>query len=162
MCHEGDREQPIPSGNRTEINELLSRLHNAQRVTTERIQGSASFEKLDHRTPDGFTVNEILRMWGWHFWTHHRDFVRARGPLINDDPHFHVPHYIRQAHEEFGRCIGELACLSDEYLDVQPPEGGRTVRETVEHLLETLELYFPDQIEKAVPKDDANFGKYSS
>ena len=56
---------------------------------------------------------------------------------------------MRQASEEFGRFVGELACLSDEYLDVRPGEGERTVRETVEHVLETLEGYLADQIERA-------------
>ena len=149
MCHEGESEQPIPSGDRSEIHALIARLHEAQQATTQRIQDAADFEKLGHGTPDGFTVNDTLRMWVWHFWTHHRDLVRARGPLTGDDPHFHVPHYIRQAHEEFGRFIGELACLSDEYLDVRPPSGGRTVRETIEPVLATLEEYTPDQVERA-------------
>ena len=141
----------IPSGNRAEVNALIARLHEAQRTTTLRVQKAADFETLGHATADGFTVNDILRMWVWHFWAHHRDLVRARGPLTGDDPHFHVPHYVRQAHEEFGKFIGELACLSDEYLDVRPPDGGRTVRETVEHVLETLNNYVPMQVEQAKP-----------
>jgi hypothetical protein len=133
---------------------MLERLYEAQMTATARIQAAAGFEELSHRTPDGFTVNDTLRMWVWHFWSHHRDLVRARGPLTEDDPHFHVPHFVRQAHEEFGRFVGELACLSDEYLDVRPPEGGRTVREVVEHVLATLEGYTADQVERAVPSED--------
>ena len=68
-------------------------------------------------TPDGFTVNDMLRMWVWHFWSHHRELVLARGRLTGDNPHFHVPHYVRQASEAFGAFVGELACLSDEQLD---------------------------------------------
>ena len=149
MCHEGDKDQPVPSDRRKEVHDLIARLHAAQRTATERIQASATFDRLGHATPDGFTVNDTLRMWVWHFWTHHRDLVRARGPLKDDDPHFHVPHFVRQAHEEFGRFVGELACLSDEYLDVRPPGGGRTVRESVEHVLETLNGYFASEIEGA-------------
>lgn len=152
MCEKCTKQQPIPSGNRVEVNALLVRLHEAQRATTERVQKAASFEKLGHATSDGFTVNDTLRMWVWHFWTHHRDLVRTRGPLTNDDPHFHVPHYVRQAYEEFGKFMGELACLSDDYLDVRPPDGGRTVRETVEHVLDTLTHYVPEEVEKAKPK----------
>lgn len=152
MCDKCARQQPIPSGKRDEINTLVARLHEAQRTTTERVQKAVAFEKLGHATADGFTVNDTLRMWVWHFWTHHRDLVRARGPLTNDDPHFHVPHYVRQANEEFGKFMGELACLSDEYLDVRPPDGGRTIRETVEHVLETLTNYVPEQVEQAKPK----------
>jgi hypothetical protein len=63
---------------------------------------------------------------------------------------------VRQAHEEFGRYVGELSCLSDEYLDVRPPGGGRTVRESVEHVLDTLKGHFADQIERATPSEDAN------
>ena len=155
MCHEGDREQPVPSRNRTEVNALIARLHEAQRATTQRIQEVAEFETLGHSVPDGFTVNDVLRGWVWHFWTHHRDLVRARGPLTDDDPHFHVPHFVRQAHEEFGRFVGELACLSDEYLDVRPPGGGRTVRESVEHVLDTLTTHFAQQIEQAKPPGQA-------
>ncbi|MBT3374702.1 MAG: hypothetical protein HN742_28650 [Lentisphaerae bacterium] len=150
MCHEGDEDQPVPSGSRTEVHSLIARLHAAQQAATERIQAVAAFDTLDHATPDGFTVNDTLRMWVWHFSTHYRDLVRARGPLTGDDPHFHVPHFVRQAHEEFGKFIGELACLDDEYLDARPPDGGRTVRESVEHVLDTLTDYFAPQIEQAV------------
>lgn len=146
------KRQRIPTDNRIEINTLIARLHEAQRTTTERIQKAAAFEKLGHATADGFTVNDTLRMWVWHFWSHHRDLIRARGPLANDNPHFHVPHYVRQAHEEFGKFIGELACMNDEYLDVRAPDGGRTVRETVEHVLETLSNYVPAQVEPAKHK----------
>ncbi|MGC9347388.1 MAG: hypothetical protein ACP5JG_04540 [Anaerolineae bacterium] len=149
MEHNEDRRQPIPSNKRTEINALIERLHDAQLSTTMRIQAAVDFEALDRKTPDGFTVNDVLRMWVWHFWSHHRELVRARGPLIDDNPHFHVPHYVRQAHEEFGKFIGELACLDDDYLDVRPPEGGRTVREVVEHVLDTLENYVPERVEQA-------------
>jgi hypothetical protein len=149
MNNKEDGQQPVPSSNRAEVNALIERLYDAQRATTARIQGAADFESLGRATPDGFTVNDVLRMWVWHFWSHHRELVRARGPLVNDNPHFHVTHYVRQAHEEFGRFIGELACLSDEYLDVRPPEGGRTVREVVEHVVETLETYIPAQVEQA-------------
>lgn len=157
MCDK-DRnpDHPKPSDTRDEVNDLVARLHQLQRDVTQRVQKSATFETLGNSTPDGFTVNDTLRMWVWHFWAHHRDLVRARGPLTNDNPHFHVPHFVRQAHEEFGKFVGELACLSDEYLDVQPPEGGRTIRETAEHLLETLREYFPSQIEQAQPRDNAN------
>ena len=150
MCHEGDEDQPVPSGNRTEVHNLIARLHEAQQAAAARIQAAAAFDTLGHATPDGFTVNDTLRMWAWHFWTHHRDLVRARGPLTDDDPHFHVPHFVRQAHEEFGKFIGELACLDDEYLDARPPGGGRTIRESVEHVLDTLTDYFAPQIEQAV------------
>jgi hypothetical protein len=150
MCHEGDAEQAVSSGNRIEVNALIARLHADMQRTTQRIQEVAAFEKLGHVCPDGgVTVTEVLRMWVWHFWSHQRELVRARGPLTGDNPHFHVPHFVRQAHEEFGRFVGELACLSDEYLDVRPPGGGRTVREVVEHVLGND--YFPDQIEQATP-----------
>ena len=153
MCEEGPNERPIPSGNRTEINKLIAQLHEAQRIATQRIQESASYEALDHVSPDGDTVTEILRMWVWHFWTHQRDLVRTRGSLRQDDPHFHVPHFVRQANEEFGRYIGELSCLSDEYLDMRPPEHGRTVRESVEHVLDCLQNHFANGVEQAKPKE---------
>jgi len=153
MSQEHDKHPKIPSGNRKEINKFISRLHEAQRKTTDRIQKSANYEKLNQIVPDSnFVVNDILKMWSWHFWAHHRELIRIRGPLINDNPHFHVPHYVRQAYEEFGRFIGELACLSDEYLDITSPEGGRTLRQVIEHVLETLADYFPEQIEKAKEK----------
>ena len=143
---------------REQVRELTKRLHEAQSGTTERVLRTASYEDLSAATPDGFTVNDTLRMWVWHFWSHHRELVRARGPLTDDNPHFHVPHYVRQAHEEFGRFIGELACLSDEYLDARPAEGGRTVREIIEHVLATMEGYFPEQVERARPIANAEEG----
>ena len=156
MCEEGPNERPIPSGNRAEINKLIAELHEAQQVATQRIQQLASYETLDYACPDGATVTETLRMWVWHFWTHHRDLVRARGSLRQDDPHFHVPHFVRQANEEFGKYIGELACLSDEYLDLRPPDGGRSVRESVEHVLACLKDHFANEIENAVPPEDGD------
>jgi hypothetical protein len=65
----------------------------------------------------------------------------------------------REASEAFGVFIGELACMSDEYLDVRPPEGGRTVREIVEHVLDTLEGYVPEQFEQAVSAHEDNEGE---
>jgi hypothetical protein len=144
----------------TEVRQLVQRLHEAQQRVTNEILDSADFDKLGDETPDGFTVNDTLRMWVWHYWSHHRDLVLARGRLTGDNPHFHVPHYVRQANEAFGRFIGELACLSDEQLDCRTPgdgntpESGRTIREIVEHTLATLEGYFVDQIERARPADE--------
>jgi hypothetical protein len=89
-------------------------------------------------------------MWVWHFWSHHRELVLARGRLSEDNPHFHVPHFVRQANEEFGRFVGELACLTDAQLDLCLP-GGRSIREVVEHTLATLEEYFADQVRRAEP-----------
>ena len=156
MCEEGPNKRPIPTGDRTEINKLIGQLHEAQQAATQRIQQLASYETLGHACPDGATVTDTLRMWVWHFWSHQRDLVRTRGSLRQDDPHFHVPHFVRQANEEFGRYIGELACLSDEYLDMRPPEDGRTVRESVQHVLDCLRDHFADEIEKARAPVNAN------
>jgi hypothetical protein len=150
---------------RDEVKRLVKRLYDAQQVTTDRILASASFETLKHEVPDHdpvgpnpshFTVTDVLRMWVWHFTTHYRNLIRARGSLKGDNPHFHVPHFVRQAHEELGKFVGELECLTDEQLDLYPPGGGFTIRETVEHVLGTLEGYFPSQVEQAKPKEDAN------
>ena len=150
---------------RTEVHSLVKRLYDAQQITTDRILASASFDDLKREVPDHdhvepnpshFTVTDVLRMWVWHFTTNHRNLIRARGSLKGDDPHFHVPHFVRQAHEELGKFVGELECLTDEQLDLRPADGGFTIRETVEHVLETLQGYCPEQIEQAKPKDDAN------
>ena len=134
---------------RSQVAELLQRLCDAQLEATERVLQAASFEKLANPVPDGFTVQDVLRMWVWHAWTHHRDMVRARGALTDEDLHFHVPHFVRQANEEFGRFIGELACLTDEQLDLRIPDGDseRSIREIMEHVLETLATYIPEQVE---------------
>ena len=137
-----------------EVRELIGRLCRAQQRATNEIVDHADFDTLGYRTPAGYTVNDTLRMWVWHYWSHHRDLVLARGRLTDDNPHFHVPHYVRQANEAFGRFIGELACLSDEQLDCCVPEGGRSIREVVEHTLATLEGYFADQIQRARPADE--------
>jgi len=139
---------------RTEVRELIRRLHKAQQCVTHEVLDHADFERLGYETPSGFTVNDILRMWVWHFWSHHRDLVLARGRLTDDNPHLHVPHYVRQANEEFGRFVGELACLSDEQLDLHVPNGGRSIREVVEHTLATLEGYFGTQVRGARPAEE--------
>lgn len=136
-----------------EVRDLVRRLHEAQQRVTKDILDNATWDKLGYETPDGFTVNDTLRMWVWHFWSHHREIVLARGRLTDDNPHFHVPHYVRQANEEFGRLVGELACLTDEQLDAQLPGDGRSVREIVEHTLATLEGYFAEQIRRARPPE---------
>jgi hypothetical protein len=133
----------------SEVRTLIRRLHEAQRGTTNGILDSVTSEQLDDLTPDGFTVNATLRMWVWHFWSHQREIVLARGRLTDDNPHFHVPHYVRQANEAFGAFVGELACLSDEQLDLRLPGRSRSIREIVEHTLATLEGYFVDQLERA-------------
>jgi hypothetical protein len=153
----------FPEVSGSQVAELVRRLCNAQLETTERVLRSASFEELANPVPDGFTVQDVLRMWVWHFWTHHRDLVRARGALTDDDPHFHVPHFVRQAHEEFGRFIGELACLTDEQLDLRIPDGDseRSIRQIVEHVLDTLTTYIPEQVEAGCEQAVASGGSDS-
>jgi hypothetical protein len=141
---------------RDEVRALVRRLHEAQQRATEQVLERASWEKLDYITPDGFTVNDTLRMWVWHFWSHHRELVLARGRLTGDNPHVHVPHYIRQANEEFGRLVGELACLDDAQLDLRLPDEGRSIREIVEHTLSTLEGYVGKQLAGAVPPPETD------
>ncbi len=138
----------------TQVRALVRRLHDAQQRVTNEILDHASWDTLGDVTPDGFTVNDVLRMWVWHFWSHHRELVLARGRLIDDNPHFHVPHYVREANEAFGRFVGELACMTDEQLEVRLPGDGRTVREIVEHTTATLEGYFVDQILEAQPGEE--------
>ena len=135
---------------RDQVQALVDLLHDAQRQATGQIMEMARFENLEDIVPDGgFTVRDVLRMWVWHFWSHHRELVLARGSLKDDNPHFHDPHFVRQANEEFGRFVGELACLTDEQLDLRPPGGDRTVREIAEHVLYTLTDYFANQIAQA-------------
>jgi hypothetical protein len=136
-----------------EVRAWIERLSRAQQQVTAGVLDGARWETLDHTTPGGFAVNDVLRMWVWHFQAHHRELILARGRLTDDNPHFHVPHYVREANEAFGRYIGELACLSDEQLDLRLPGDGRTVREIVEHTLATLEGYFLAEIEDAQPPE---------
>ena len=131
---------------RTDVFQLVRYLCEAQCEANERVLTSARFENLDDVVPDGFTVRDVLQMWSWHFRSHHRELIRARGSLKGDNPHFHVPHFVREANEEFGRFIGELACMTDEDLNRPLPGGDRTIREIVEHV---FPRYMPDQIERA-------------
>ena len=135
----------------TEVRDLLRRLHEAQQQATDDVLDNATWDKLGYETADGYSVNDVLRMWVWHFWAHHREIVLARGRLSEDNPHFHVPHFVRQANEEFGRFVGELSCLTDEQLDLRLPGDGRSIREIVEHTLATLEGYLTDQVKGARP-----------
>jgi len=93
-------------------------------------------------------------MWVHEIRSHHRDMILARGRLTNDNPHFHVPHLVRRANEEFGKIIGELSALSDEDLDRRVPPDGRTIRELAEHVLGTLEAYFVQQVQSAIERED--------
>jgi len=138
---------------RREIVEIIDRLWNRQADVSREIMASVRFEDLDKKTEDGFTVRDTLQMWVHELRSHHRDLIMARGRLTNDNPHFHVPHFVRQANEEFGRFIGELSALSDEDLDRRVPPDGRTVREVAEHVFETLEGYFVQQVQDAVDSE---------
>ena len=133
------------------MRELTRRLHKAQQRVTNGVLDHATFDKLGYMCPDGFSVKDTLRMWVWHLWSHHRDLIMARGRLVNDNPYFHVPHYVRDANEAFGRFVGELACLSDDQLELRIPGGGRSIREVVEHVLGVLEGFAIGQITGAEP-----------
>jgi len=134
---------------RTEVADLIRRLCEAQQeAVTHALQG-VKFEDLDKSAPESdFTIKDVLRMWVWHYTSHHRDLIRARGSIEGDNPHFHVPHFVRQANEEFGRFIGELACFPDEQLDMRPPDGGRSVREIAQHILETVTGFVTEKVDR--------------
>jgi len=140
---------------RKDVNSLLNLLFDAQGRAIESIMNYARYETLEHITPDNFTMQDTLRMWVWHFWTHHRDLVLARGDIEGDNPHFHVLHFLRQANEEFGRFVGELACLNDEQLDLKMDDEQRSAREVAEHVLVTLTEYIPSQIANAKKKENS-------
>ena len=147
---------------RDEVKGLVRRLYDAQQMVSDCVLANCSYETLPQELAGTwnsarpgnppFTVNDVLRMWVWHFTSHYRDLIRARGSLEGDNPHFHVPHFVRQAHEELGRFVGELECMTDEQLDLRPANGGFSIREAAEHVAATLEGYFPSQIERAKPE----------
>ena len=139
---------------RDKIDAIIQKLSGRQMALSNEIMSSVRHEDLEKSTDDGFTVNDTLQMWAHELRSHHRDLVLARGRLANDNPHHHVPHYVRQANEEFGRFIGELAALSDEGLDRRIEPDGRTVREIAEHVLGTLEGYFAQQLQTAIDRED--------
>ena len=130
---------------RDEITNLITQLRERQADVSGDVISSIRHEDLEGITDDGFTVKDTLQMWVHELRSHHRDLILARGRLTNDNPHFHVPHFVRQANEEFGKFIGELSALSDEDLNRQVPPDGRTVREVAEHVLATLEDYIVQQ-----------------
>jgi len=139
--------------NRHEIIDFIDRLLVAQATVSREVIERVRFEDLPKETGDGFTVTDVLQMWVHELRSHHRDLILARGRLINDNPHFHIPHFVRQANEEFGKFIGELSALSDEDLDRKIEPDGRTIREIVEHVLASLDGYFVQQLERAVSDD---------
>ena len=135
---------------RNEITELIDKLRNRQADVSKEIISSLRHEDFEKKTADGFTVKDTLQMWVHEIRSHHRDLIMARGRLTNDNPHFHVPHFVRQANEEFGKLIGELSALSDDDLDRRVPPDGRTIRELAEHVLGTLEGYFVQQVQGVI------------
>jgi hypothetical protein len=135
---------------RTEITALIDRLCQSQAALSHQVMTSIRHEDLDVGTEDGYTVLDALQMWVHELRSHHRELILARGRLTGDNPHFHVPHFVRQANEAFGQLIGELAALSDKDLVRRLPDDGRTVHEIAEHVIGTLEGYFPGQIAGAI------------
>ena len=140
---------------RHEIGQVINRLRRGQSEVSLQIMSCIEHEDLQKTTRDGFTVQDTLQMWVHEIRSHHRELIMARGPLINDNPHYHVPHFVRQANEEFGKFIGELSALSDEDLKRSVPPDGRTIGEVAEHVLATLETYVVQQLQGAVAADSA-------
>ena len=127
---------------REEVDRLVKRVLDAHRAVTSEVADRVRWEDLGTKATGGdFAVQDVLRMWVWHFWSHHRELIRARGSLSGNNPHFHAPHFIRQASEECGRFVGELACLTDDQLDLPLPDGDRTIREIIEHVADTMETF---------------------
>ncbi len=139
---------------RNEIADTIGKLWKRQAEVSKAVMALARHEDLEKETQDGFTVRDTLQMWSHELRSHHRDLIMARGRLTNDNPHYHVPHFVRQANEEFGKLIGELSALSDEDLERKVPQDGRTIREVAEHVLGTLEGYLVQQIQSAVERKD--------
>ncbi len=131
---------------RDEILRYIDRIRNRQAEVSRFIIESTKHEDLEKETPDGFTVRDTLQMWVHEIRSHHRDLILARGRLAGDNPHCHVPHFVRQANEEFGKFLGELSALSDEDLDRRVPPDGRIIREIAEHVLGILEGYVVQQL----------------
>lgn len=141
---------------RVEMNSIIGKLRHQQAEVSKEIMASIEYNDLEKQTPDGFSVLDTLQMWGHELRSHHRDMILARGRLEGDNPPFHVPHFVRQANEEFGKFIGELSALSDEDLDRKMPSDGRTIRELAEHILDSLQNYFVQQVKCATPKEKSN------
>jgi len=135
---------------RTEITRLIGRLQARQAAVSAALVELAKHEDLERITPDGFTVRDTLQMWVHEIRSHHRELVLARGRMTGDNPYYHVPHFVRQANEEFGRFVGELSALTDSDLDRTMPGGGSSVREIIEHVQTELDYYFVQRIEAAV------------
>jgi hypothetical protein len=138
---------------RDEITGIIDRLRSRQTEVSKEIMSSVGDGDFDKKTEQGFTVMDVLRMWGHEIRSHHRDLIMARGRLIDDNPHFHVPHFVREANEEFGRFIGELSALSDDDLDRRLQPDGRTIRELAEHVLAGLEKYYVQQVQGAIDRE---------
>ena len=137
---------------RNEVADIIDKLWHRQAEVSKAVMALAKYEDLEKGTQDGFTVRDTLQMWLHEIRSHHRDLIIARGRLTNDNPHFHVPHFVRQANEEFGKFIGELSALSDDDLDRRASPDARTIREVAEHVLETLQGYFVQQVQGAVDR----------
>ena len=102
---------------RKEIIQLIDRLLVRQAEVSREVMELVQHGDLEKVTTDGFTVRDILQMWFHEIRSHHRELILARGRLLNDNPHFHVPHFVRQTNEEFGKLIGELSALTDKDLE---------------------------------------------
>jgi hypothetical protein len=139
-----------PAMSRNEIIALTDQLTTKQSAVSHQVMDLVHCEDFPKETADGFTVTDILQMWVHELRSHHRDLILARGRLINDNPHVHVPHFVRLANEEFGKFIGELSALTDEDLDRIIEPDGRTIREIVAHVLQTLDGYLVPQLESAI------------
>ena len=135
-----------------EILQLIDRLIARQAEVSKEVMSLLKYDDLEKTTNDGLTVRDTLQMWVHEIRSHHRDLILARGRLANDNPHYHVPHFVRQANEEFGRFVGELSVLTNDDLGKKVEPDGRTIREIAEHVLETLDGYVIQQVKTAVEK----------
>ena len=137
---------------RDEIFQLIDKLIARQAEISREVMHLVQYNDLEKTTKDSFTVRDALQMWVHEIRSHHRELILARGRLLNDSPHYHVPHFVRQANEEFGRFVGELLAFTGGDLGKKVEPDGRTIREIAEHVLETLDGYVIQQVKTAVDK----------
>ena len=133
---------------RNAIHEAIRKLTEAHLAAIRTVLDELSHDDLDRSVPDaGFTVKDKLRGWSHELSSHYRELIITRGRLRNDNPSWHVPHLVREASEQFGRFIGELACFTDDQLNDKFAEDGRSVADIAQHLTDTIGSHIPSQIQ---------------
>lgn len=137
---------------RTELDELLSQIRNQRASVLAELNDltEADFSRSTHK--DTWLWNTLLRVllqFGNHMREHATQVDGIRDSI--DRRPTQPQRILAQAEASWGLLLASLVGLEDADLDAPPPDGGWTLRQTLEHIYRAEQDYL-EAIRKARPE----------